>query len=574
MQDYKTLYRQLHDCLSKECQEKKFIKNIEESIYDLIKVLPKNKKIILRPYGATTRWLIEKFELGKFDVACYDPKYLNGDAKELSFIADAEREENAIFVNTSYNYREQITYQLSKSGKDFLDLYCFFEKRDIFLRTNPEEYRETTHAIPNYFYCKWYENKNKVNLKELMIAAIESYDFVLLEKLCREYMDIYDFVEVVWERYLKLKEEISVRLRSESRKKDMIIHWLDAVPNKWLKHLPLIHELANKGIYFENTYSCTPFTHQTLRAMISGILPLSNFEKSMKLIDETSKGIKLLEQYGLRFIQIGHDGADVSSCLDKYTYNFDRNVSCNYIYWKCIEEMINSDTPLFLIAHAVIETHPPMLSTMLLKPNYNLNSGNYEEQRNSSYSYIDERVVYYMKLFGVKTQLVLSDHGEHISKSPEMFWMQNKLHTWCLVFATGIAAKKEQRLFPYYNFIDLIRYLITRDESFYEKLFDEYILFQDTDFYNEQVIDSYIKEGIAEYIIAYSGATDGTFKYAINGAGHEFFYKIEDDNDVEMYSENKRLHYLKEVTLKKFPDTSHYERFEHSKKLYREINKK
>lgn len=575
MLKYQVLYKQLHNLLADYNQEQKLVDSIRKSINELIQDIPDGKEIILRPCGETSKWLIDTFNFGNHKVSCFDAKSVLKGNYNIKVYSEYDFDDG-IVVNTSYNWRRQIVDELKSNGVKYKDLYDYFEKNDVFLNSNPEEYKVTTHAIPNYYYQQWKNDRSEKKLRELILALIEAYDFVLLEEIFNETMNSYDFVKTVFDSYNALKKEIEYQLGQRKDMNDIIIHWLDAVPHKWRKFLPRIEKLSTCNLSLENTYSCTPYTHQTLRAMISGLLPLDDFDESMKLIDENSPGIRWLEERNYYFKQIGHDGAGVSSCTKKYTYNEDRNVTCNYVYWKCIEEMLSSDKPVFLIAHTVVETHPPMICTKLEKPNYHLSSENYEQQRNISYEYIDERVEFYKNLLGSRIQIILSDHGEHISRYPDRYWFQNKLHTWCVVVAQIKKSQREERLFPYYNFMKLIDYLLYPDDSKYDDMFEEYVLFQDTDYFNHNAIDTFIKDGIADYAIAYSGILDGKYKYVVNGIGREFFYRIVNDDDIEMddLQGNKECEYLKKLIHINFPDTSKYEKFQYSKKLYKELKKR
>lgn len=575
MLEYQVLYKKLHDFMADYDQEQNFIDKIRDSINELICDIPQDKEIVLRPYGATSKWLIDSFDFGNHKVSCFDPQIDTKDDNNIKLYSEYSFGNDVFVVNTSYNWRTEIVSEFIEKKINYKDLFAYFEKNNIYLNTNPEEYKKTTHAIPNYFYCQWKKNNTEENLRKLILSLIEAYDFVLLEEICNEMKDCYCFVNTVLDLYKKLKREIEYELTQRKNMNDIIIHWLDAVPHKWRKYLPRIEKLSSQSLSLENTYSCTPYTHQTLRAMISGLLPLDDFNESMKLIDENSIGIQWLEERNYFFKQIGHDGSGVSSCIEKYTYNEDKNVTCNYIYWKCIEEMLSSDKPVFLIVHAVVETHQPMICTKLEKPIYNLSSENFEKQRDISYKYIDERVDYYRKMFGNKIQLILSDHGEHISRYPERYWLQNKLHTWCIVVSKNVKCQREDRLFPYYNFMILIEYLLNLNETKYDQIFEEYILFQDTDYYNHSAIDDFIKEGLAEYAIAYSGILDGKFKYVVNSIGQEFFYRIINDVDFEIdeLQGEKECANLKKLIHSDFPDVSKYEKYKYSKKLYEELKK-
>lgn len=563
-------YDKLHKCCNGNInQEKQFVEKMHELTVRMIQSLPWDKKIAIRPFSETAQWLIDHFDFEGREVICLDRKPTLSEYHGIHLYKTDEVDRNDLFViNVSFQYRKEINDDLQKKEMNFIDLYSVYENGGVQLRTIPPLYRETTHAIPNYYWNNFGENKSDENLKMLLTACVEAFDFALLEKICKEY-ESKSYVSKVYNLYRELENEMCLAINERRDKKDVWLYWVDAVPYKWRDKLPFIEDLSKNALSFENVYTTTPFTHQAFRAMFGEILPLDNFEESQKRFNEDNDLIKYLIEHGYDFLQIGCDGYVNFTCIDELLINLDRHVSCNYVYWKTFCKMIASEKPVFYIAHSIIETHPEMLCTELNNFNYYINISNYKEQRDISYKYIDARLKYWVRMLSNQYQIVLSDHGEHISEFPGRFWTQSKLHTWCMIVAPDIEKKVENRMFSYLNFSKLIKYLLN-DDCQYDDLFSDYVLFQDTDYFDEKTIKHVCKNGISDYFVAYRGVFDGTYKYVINGKQQEFFYKIENDEDIEIdfYEDASAFEELKQVAGNSFPDVSNVPKFKYCKMLY------
>lgn len=565
-------YDELHYyCNGNMNQEQQLVAAVSDIMNEVIRELPNDKVIALRPLGDTTRWLIDKFDFGGRDVVCVDKSNEQQEYNGIRVIQpDILNYDEVYVINTSFVWRDEINQELSAAGAHYADLYQLYENKGLKLRTIPKLYRETTHTILNHYYGEFMYNKSNENLRKLLTACVEAFDFVLLEKMCREYSDCRGVSEI-YNKYQQLVMSMKMAVEERRMYKDIWIYWMDAVPFKWRKKLPFIERLSNEALSFENVYTTTPYTSQTFKAMFGKLMALDDVEEAISPLNENSEGFRYLSEKGYDFCNLGYSSVNPSDlmCDAKYLDNMDVNVSCNYVYWKTFCRMISSSKPVFYIAHTIVETHPPMLCSILKEYNWHIGSQDYNKQIDISYEYIDERVRYWVTMLEQQTQIILSDHGEHISRCPDRMWSQRKIHTWCMVLDKDLERKKEYGLFSYINLLELVKYILG-DGIRYEELLSKYVSFQDTDFYGEKSVEWAKKNGFEDWFVAGRGAFDGICKYAINGLKHQFFYKVENDEDIEVdYSEHRdEFEKLKEIAGTTFPDVSRLPKFRDSKRLY------
>lgn len=574
-------YGELHELLCDYDQEQCFIDRIYSILQDVINELPDGSKIGFRPYGDQSEWLLQNFDFSRVEVVgvfdrCVDCDICQG--FPVYEISNDHADEVDIFIMTSYNYRHEITTELRKSGCKVLDIYESLEQRGIRLLSSPEKYRKGAHNILHAFLTKWKnadEGKKEEAFRELLTAACEAKDFYLLEELCRDSETEYEWVKKIKDQYERLHASLRDAV-GKRRQKDIVMYWLDAIPHQWRTYFAGLHKLAETGLCFEQAYSCTPYTHQASRAIFSGLLPLSDCEKSLEQIGRENSGlIQYLENRDYKIRHIGHDAPTYEEgCLQReYSMNTNKDTSCNDILWRTVCEMIGADAPVFLIAHFVVETHPPMLCAALEQLNYVVEDHNYLPQFRVSADYIDKRVMYYYGILkgNDRLQIFMSDHGEHTTKRfPDRYWSQHKLHACCFAVGKGICPQREKRIFFYTRFEQLIRWMIEPDRNRYEDCLSEYALFQDTDIYSEMLANRFIRKGRAQYALAYRGALDGKYKYAVNAIGQEFFYQIVDDKDIEVKKEDapEIFQRLMEQAGSDFPDLSGYEKYRFVPRLY------
>lgn len=579
-------YDELHDLLCDYDQEERYIELIHKVVQKIIDKLPQGSRIGFRPYGAPTEWLIKNFDFSHVKITGIFDKNVNGSDKCGTPVYDTECGEIRnvdIFIATSFNWHDEILAELGKNHCEVLDIYRELKKYEVNLCAPPETYIKGTHTILHDYLMRWKkadESEKETALRNLLTAACEAKDFYMRNDLCEKYKQTYSFCRVCQQKYNELYE-LMKNLVAKRAQKDVFWYWVDAVPYKWSNLFGGLMELSKDGVCFKQAYTATPFTSPTLRACFSGVLPLDDCEKSLeKLGKENSDLIQYLSSNDYAIYRIGERSSKWEEKAINKEFLCDipqTNVSCNTILWQMLCKLIETDKPAFLLAHLLVETHPPVICAEQEDMKDVFLYNNREARFLISANYVDKRVVYYSKLLGggERIQIFMSDHGELITKdNSDKWWKQQKLHTFCFAIGRDIVPLQEERLFSYIKFKEFVKWLIEPEKYDYEECFTDHAVFQDTDLYSEDEINRYIRLGKAEQALAYRGALDGKFKYVINSIGREFFYRIVGDEDIEIDKETNSEIFdrLKEWAGTEFPDLTGYEKYKYIFRLYNAIN--
>lgn len=578
-------YDELHDLLCDYDQEERYITLIHRTIQEMIDELPQGSRIGFRPCGAPTMWLIQNFDFSHVRITGIFDRNTNDSDRCGYPVYDADSvkvRDVDIFIATSFNWHNEILAEMEEKHYRVLDIYRELENREVYLYASLETYIKGTHTILHDYLMRWKnadEGRKEDALKNLLTAACEAKDFYMLQDLCEKHKEEYAFCRECQQKYNELYELIK-NLAAQREQKDILWYWIDAVPFKWKHLFEHLNKLSEEGLCFNQVYTATPFTFQTFRTCFSGVLPLDDCEKSMeKLGCETSDLIQYLNGKDYAICRIGARSSMWEDECIQGEFLVDRpeaNISCNILLWDMLCMLISLSKPAFLIAHVVAETHAPVICAEMEKLENVYMSDDRERQFAISANYVDKRVSWYSDLLrgGERVQIFMSDHGEHITReSSDIFWTQQKLHACCFVIGKGILPRQEERIFSYTKFIDFIKWLVEPEKYKYEECLTDYAVFQDTDFYSEELINRYIKSGKAERALAYRGALDGRYKYVTNSIGKEFFYRIVKDEDVEINKEENPEDFerLKRAAGVFFPNLLKFQRYQHIYKIYKAI---
>ena len=155
-------YEILHNRLSLERQDEKLLKKIKKIVKESIDDIGDVVDIVFRPFGETTKWIIDTFCIDKGNVYISDNSTTDKLYRDKRIIKPFQVDySKSVIINTSFNWRQDICLELKQKEANYIDIYERLEKEGINLNTNIEEYRITTHTIPNYFWLKWNNNKNE-----------------------------------------------------------------------------------------------------------------------------------------------------------------------------------------------------------------------------------------------------------------------------------------------------------------------------------------------------------------------------------------------------------------------------
>ena len=75
-----------------------------------------------------------------------------------------------------------------------------------------------------------------------------------------------------------------------------MVFWTDAVSYYLLPQMPLMLEKSKHSCFFRRAYTHTPFTHQSLSAIFTKMLPIDDYERAKEPVcRENSPLIQYLE---------------------------------------------------------------------------------------------------------------------------------------------------------------------------------------------------------------------------------------------------------------------------------------
>ena len=574
-------YEKLHNMLTDIDQEAEFSKRLLDTVQGIVDKLPAHANIALRPRGEFTAYFLrlinfrEKNIVGIFDksdtqvplegVSCYTLEQMKHLPVDVVLI-------------TSFNRHKEIVQDMlnERERGEIVDICGLLEKEGYEINAPFYKYCSGVgaHEILNFYYQAYFKSggKDDTKLRQLLIATIEAKDFQMTLELCEKRKGMPDIPEFVFETEkltLDLIKLIECKLK-ERKQKDIWLFWTDAVSYHRLEYLPGIYQLSEESVFFERTYTNTPWTHQTQRAMMSGILPIDDFESSQRLIGrDNSILLQYLEEKGYSFKMIGCDGERTRGMEDEYVINMRANTSCNMILWTALINMLDSMQPVFYILHFLAETHPPMVCPILDEISYDTDQMNIQYQMKTSYGYADRSIMFWHKLLGQRTQIFMSDHGEHL-QFPQYYWSEIKIHAYCFVW-DGMQKSREKRFLQLRNFYKLVQWILEKEQYPLERALEDYGVFQDVDIYSEALADMHILRGKPEYAISYRGAVTYQYKYVIDGTGREYYYRIDGEEEEIEFDNSEIGTWLKEIAGTTFLDISKLEKFNYAKRLYESI---
>ena len=412
-------------------------------------------------------------------------------------------------------------------------------------------------------------HSNKVIiLKKLFFLTIYIKNFILaknyLEKL--EEMEICNNSLLAWKEVQELLLKISNNLKLR-KQKDIVITWMDALSYGDGESMIYLQEKISKGISFDNAFTVMPFTRATLKTILCGKMPIDDeLYKINELNEDNSHLIKFLYKkgYKVKFVSGYMNFIDIKMKSDDYHELYS---SCSEIFWDVQRNIILSEKPIFVIAHALVETHHPYLSTKMEGMGFPDDGKRYELGKIE----LDEQMKFYMNNFSENTTYIfMSDHGQ-----PEF---KRRFHTYLIINSKNIESKRSDKLFSYVDFWILIKQIVEKGEVDFKAFNREYLIVQDFDWYSAKLIGRIIKnkEPLNLFTFGYRGIITKEHIYLRFGIGKEWLvkrgeilyephllYNVNDLCDLDYLEKYRTL-------VGKNPQEIYLEeRFKYSKYLYR-----
>lgn len=307
---------------------------------------------------------------------------------------------------------------------------------------------------------------------------------------------------------------IDIKRRLHDRKQaDIVMVWMDAVSYGTGDDMPFLQRQIKEGISFRNAFTVTPYTNATAQTLF--------LEK--KLLDDALYLEKeISEERSPILIELRKRGYTVK-IISGYLSIFERKLmSCNYhelytpcsaIFWDILCNLFAFEEPMFILAHCLIESHAPHLTTFM----ENTDVLNWPLRMHKGHMELDQQMEYYMGFLGEETtRIFMSDHGQ-----PNV---REQFHTYFIINSKMISHRSAEELFSYVDFSKLLRHIL--DGGTLEKpLFDrKYAEVQMLDRYNFNVVGDIIqkKDLVRIEYFGYFGIITKEYLYLKYHIGKEF----------------------------------------------------
>lgn len=407
----------------------------------------------------------------------------------------------------------------------------------------------------------------KIILQKLFFLTIYIKNFILAEKYLKELQKLEDSNSVIaWKKIQNLLLKISDDLKLR-KQKDIVITWMDALSYGDGESMTYLQEKIKKGINFSNAFTVLPFTRETLKTILCEKMPIDDgLYRISELNESNSSLIKFLYEkgYEVKIVSGYMNFVDIKMKSDDFHELYS---ACSEIFWDVQRNIILSKKPIFIIAHTLVETHHPFLSTKMAGNSFPDNSKRYELGKME----LDEQMMFYMNnLSKYTTYIYMSDHGQ-----PEF---RKKFHTYLIIYNENIKSKKNDKLFSYVDFGILIKQIVENGDLEFKSFNREYVIVQDFDRYSAKLIGRMIKdkEPLNMFIFGYRGVITRKHIYLRFGTGKEWMVErkkmlyephllyISNDLCDEDYLEKYR-----NIVGKNPQEIYQEERFRYSKYLYR-----
>lgn len=478
-----------------------------------------------------------------------------------------------VIVISSYTHRKKIREELEKIQKNFIILDLYDELQKCGLEINAPFYLNVENTYENiiYYRKKYLSERNCFNLKNLIIVYLKIYDFINFEKYSQEYIINqymgYENIKMALDEIMCILKYVKRKLK-ERTQRDIIVIWNDQLDYSWLQYTEYMQRISRNSMFFENAYTMTPFTVPTFLEIFQGLRSIDDeiyhktFSPSNK---DNSNIIKNLELSSYTFVYIG-DGADAQLFDKDYVIaNYTYNSSC----LRCVsllQKLLDTETPVCVILHAIVETHNPYLSGELNDLEYYewpTFGGKTEkmalEQRKQSVVYWDKQLGFYMDFMPDNCiKVFMSDHGPRYNIQP--IYKEPTTHIIFFINGTDVPIGRYKKLFSIYDFYKVIN-CILKNEYNEKELFNSYVLMQETNIFNSTAICYYLANNAKECFCSFRAVRTEKELYVKLSSGKKYYYILPDEEtNCIGEADKERLAWLDGLAGNKFENLDKHER--------------
>lgn len=481
---------------------------------------------------------------------------------------------NQVYGNSEYNVIDMYDYICSHNHTISLDFLNF----ESIYNT---QYEEIMLLQKKYKYEKVLKQKEWY-LERLIYKYLLLFDFQTAFQFISEYIQSdYRFQEqfITMEHQLKL---FLASVKSEIKKRsqnDIVIFWMDALRTDEVSKMDYLFQISRESKVFDNAFTTVYDTCGTMKSIVNKELQIDDFtEEDIRINNENSILLSKLEENNYNFHVICGGESEFYIFDKTLTTLNDYYSPCSIKLWELVKLLLESDKPMCILTHLLTETHPPFHCPNIEQDFYYDRSSlasDYEKQIDTSLSYLDKQLRFYLDLLGQNCKKVfLSDHAKPRSLKDlctlqPTYW-DELLHVVMFIHMPGIKPEHENRLYSHINFLEVIEYIMNPTDENYQKIFsEEYIKIQSVDRYSGVDIQKKLADGTdIENLMAYRGVRTSEDKYILLSNGSERYYRLPDENKnlIDDLSYEDRIRYLKKQTGTYFLDLSKFSLFKDSLK--------
>lgn len=349
--------------------------------------------------------------------------------------------------------------------------------------------------------------------KRMFFLTIYMRDFLMAEELINEWEDLksQERISSAWKEIQNLLAQIK-KAMEETQEDSIIWYWIDSLPEEEAKEMPYLQERAKHSVYFENAYTCTPFTTPTLESTLYGFRRVDDFYNRENLPFNVPK---ILEEHGYDFNIISRAFPTVKESI--VTENIDNGMPCSMVFWDMLNEILLSKKKGLFLAHALVELHSPCFYLGMNNPEKNASTIRHTEAR----KIVERQLKFYDDL--LKKDLVriyMSDHGFQAMPL-------SRVHVHFQVYQSDWSPEHVKGMYSHLDFSKILNFLIRKEKIQADEVTRTFAPFQDVDFYNKNLIQEAIEKQYAEWflVISYKGIVTNNYSYVRYKTGQEYFLR-------------------------------------------------
>lgn len=365
--------------------------------------------------------------------------------------------------------------------------------------------------------------EKRIVLKKCFFLALHMKNFKLARECAKQIQEATDNCQNVVAAMAEI-EELLLDIKDclkKRKQKDIIVYWLDSIQYGMEKDMPYLKKVLENSVNFTQAFTVTNNTNPTAQAIFRQKPPYCKNEiKPDKISKENSQLVAMLQENGyLCQVVSGYFFAQMESDLMSKSSNeiYD---SCSMIFWDGIENILQSEKPVMLIAHSLTEGHSPFLST---KINMNDVEG-YHERGLLARKELDEQLEFYDEFWhSAATRIYLSDHG-----LPDL---RTQNHIILGVTNSNVTQRCIDGMYSIINFRKLLEKVVLGENDFESVCEPRYVEIERLDtYYNvvikKAILEKSIKEDMLK-LFGYKGIITREYMYLRFSTGKEWLVRRE-----------------------------------------------